>query len=314
MGFETILITGVGGFLGRHLVSVLHQEMPTAHIIGAARRAVTVDCPSEIIDFTSAAEVAALMRTIQPGIIFHLIGAAGPDDVNHYYEANVLPSICLFEAVLHEAVKPRIVLIGSAAEYGQVEQSALPVREDCELKPITTYGLSKSWQTLAAKYYARRGVDVAVARIFNLIGGGLPERLSLGAFASQLQSLSQKKPPRRLLAGNLDNRRDYVDVGDACRALVAVVLHGERGEVYNVCSGRSVRIGDVLSSMIACTGLEVEVVLDRDRLRGNDQPDVYGSYEKLELISGWRPNITLQESIARMMQAAPLAVDSGDPR
>jgi GDP-4-dehydro-6-deoxy-D-mannose reductase len=304
METKTALITGVTGFVGRHLVKAIREELPHARIIGASRRAAPVGCPVEVTDFCSAEAVLTLVDAIRPDYIFHLIAAPAEENWDGQYTATVAPSLYLLEAVRSQGLETRVVQIGSAAEYGRIEESALPVREDCELNPLTPYGVAKAWQTMAAKYYATRGVHVVVARMFNLLGPGVPEFLAVGTFASQLYRLVGLEAPRRLLAGNLDVRRDYIDVRDACRALIALASHGESGQVYNVCSGRSVLMRDLLSRMIAQTGLAIEVVTEPARVRSNDQPEVYGSYARLAAISGWQPTIDLDKSIVAMMQLA----------
>lgn len=304
MEAKTALITGVTGFVGRHLVHTIREELPHLRIIGAGRRAAPVGCPVEVTDFGSVAAISRLVEGVRADYIFHLIAAPAPENWDGQYAATVAPSLRLLEAVRSLGSKSRVVLVGSAAEYGRAEESSLPIREDCELNPLTPYGVAKAWQTMVMKYQAALGVQVVVARPFNLLGPGVPEFLAAGAFASQLHRLVGEGPPRRLRAGNLETRRDYIDVRDACRALIALALHGTGGQAYNVCSGRSVLIRDLLLRMIAQTGVAIEVVTEAARVRRNDQPDIYGSYAKLAAISGWRPKVGLDESIVAMMQPA----------
>lgn len=301
---KTVLITGVTGFVGRHLVNAIRKELPNARIIGASRRSASVGCPLEVTDFRSAAAVSALVDAVRPDAIFHLVAAPAGESWDGQYSVTVAPSLYLLEAVRSLGLKTRVVQIGSAAEYGRIDEAALPIGEDRELRPLAPYGVAKAWQTMAAQYYARCGVHVVIARLFNLLGTGAPEFLAVGTFASQLRHLMAAGPPRRLQVGNLEARRDYIDVRDACRALIALASRGESGQVYNVCSGRSVLMRDLLSRMIAQTGLAIEVVTEPARIRSHDQSDVYGSYMKLRTISGWQPTIDLEKSIATMMQFA----------
>lgn len=154
---------------------------------------------------------------------------------------------------------------------------------------------------MAAKYYATHGLCVSVARVFNLVGRGMPPYLAVGAFASQLRLLLQGPLPRRLLVGNLDTKRDYLDVRDACQALIALSASAKPGQVYQVCSGRSVSIRELLTLMIAYTGVDVQVVTDQARVRGDDLPNIYGSHAKLSALTGWQPEISLYDSVKHLV-------------
>jgi GDP-4-dehydro-6-deoxy-D-mannose reductase len=301
MRSETILITGATGFVGRHLAVVAAQTMKDARIIGIGRRPALVGCPVETPDLTSASAVSDVIARFQPGVIFHLAAAPTEPTWAGQYQANVVPAMHILEAVARHQLNTRIVLMGSAAEYGRVSEADLPLHEECALSPATLYGMSKAFQTMAAKYYAASGICVSVARVFNLIGSGMPQYLAIGAFAAQLELLFHARPPLRLLVGNLGAKRDYLDVRDACQALIALSASAKPGQVYNVCSGRSVSMREVLTRMIACSGVDVQIVTDPARVRDHDLPNIYGSYAKLAAVSGWQPTISLDAAIKDMM-------------
>lgn len=298
MASKRILITGVTGFVGRHLVKVIRERMPDVDIVGAARRGSEGLCRGVTVDCGDAEAVLALIDRQKPDIIIHLVASPTARGWDEGFRHNVAPGVHILEAIKTLRARVRVVMVGSAAEYGTL--SKLPADEACETHPVSEYGVMKLWQTQAARFYADCGVDVMVGRIFNLLGRDSPEYLSVGSFSAQLRSLSVQPAPRRLLVGNLDAKRDYLDVRDACAALLAIALRGARGEIYNVCSGRPVVMKAVVDRMIQAIGAPVEIVVDPSRLRPNDVVESYGTHEKITKVAGWKPEISFDDSVAGM--------------
>jgi GDP-4-dehydro-6-deoxy-D-mannose reductase len=166
--------------------------------------------------------------------------------------------------------------------------------------------LAKVWQSATARYFAERGANVVVARLFNLVGEGASTRLSVGAFAEQLRRIKKGDQEPRIAVGDLTPRRDFIDVADACAALLALAAIPEGG-IFNVCRGNSVSMAEVLDIMIDESGLNVEVAVDAARLRHRAEiPDSFGNPGRLHAATGWTPLIPLRKSLARML-AVPSA-------
>jgi GDP-4-dehydro-6-deoxy-D-mannose reductase len=207
----------------------------------------------------------------------------------------------LLDALAERSPRSRVVIAGSAAECGMVDPTRLPVLEDHPLRPVSPYGVSKACQRLAALSYAIRGLHVVVGRVFNIAGRGMPNNTALGAFAEQLREMAVGRREPVMRVGNLGTRRDFVDIDDIAAALCALATHGEPGELYNICSGRSVGIGELLTQLIARSGLTVRVETEPARLRAGDVPEVYGSARKLHSACGWTPRVALSDSLAAML-------------
>jgi GDP-4-dehydro-6-deoxy-D-mannose reductase len=139
-------------------------------------------------------------------------------------------------------------------------------------------------------------VPIIVTRGFNAIGPGQDERFVVSGFAKQLAAVAAGEFPA-ISVGNLTAQRDFLDVRDVAEAYVALWERGEPGEVYNVCSGKATAIADVLRSLIAATGREVDVRQDPARMRPSDLPVSYGDSSKLSAATGWAPVISLAASL-----------------
>ena len=167
--------------------------------------------------------------------------------------------------------------------------------------PVSFYGLAKLWQSQMALYYAAKGLDVIIARVFNTIGSGMSAQLSLGAFMQQIRNTLKQDYPAQLKVGNVQSKRDFLDIEDVCRGLLALAKYGRTGEIYNVCSGCSRSIGEILDMMMKASKMELEIICDKDRLRQNDADNIYGSNVKIKEHTGWQPQIGIGESIKRLM-------------
>ncbi len=256
-----ILITGAAGFLARPLQQHLRQEHHELH--GVDCRPVPLAIPHEC-NLGSPEAVADLVRSLRPDRVFHLAGTFA-NEFNADFAGNVATTQNLLEAICTHAPAARVLLIGSAAEYGWVQPEDNPVEENHRLAPVSVYGWSKVCQTHLAQFYHRvRGVDVVLARLFNLSGKGASRRLFVGRMEEQIALLKQGQT-REIVAGNLDSIRDYVPVEKAARLLVEIARCGLAGEVYHVGSGVPVKMRDMLERMLAEAGIGFERVRVENR-------------------------------------------------
>jgi GDP-4-dehydro-6-deoxy-D-mannose reductase len=143
---------------------------------------------------------------------------------------------------------------------------------------------------------------VVATRSFNHTGAGQSDVFVLSSFARQIAEIKAGRREAVLRVGNLDVKRDFLDVRDVCAAYVALLEKGEAGETYNVCSGRSYRIRDLLDRLCSLSGVEVEVRVDPERLRPVDMPELLGDASKLEAATGWKPTVAIDDTLRSLLE------------
>jgi nucleoside-diphosphate-sugar epimerase len=296
------LVTGANGFLGRPLLDALPGFLATRCRVVAVGRRRPAEWPAESFiqaDLTSLQGVRSAIDEADPSIVFHLAGKTPPAAPGELYASNSVATALLLD-VLRERGRPaRLVMAGSAAEMGPVDVENLPVDESHPCRPDSPYGLSK-WLATCAGLAARPPLEVMVARIFNPIGPGTPESQSLGRFAARLSDPGAGD----LSVGCLDTRRDFVDVRDVARALIALARHGRAGLVYHVGTGRSQRVGDGLQRLHRLSGERVRVTIDPHRAASAGPCDSRADIRRIVEHTGWRPEISWEQSLEDLWNEA----------
>ena len=248
----------------------------------------------------------ALIERVRPDRIYHLAGQAfvGDSWANPWptLETNLRSQVNLSEAVLAARLEPRLLVLGSAEEYGRVALEDLPIRETCPLRPDSPYSVSKVGQDyLGLQYHLSSGLDVVRARPFNHIGPRQNSKFVAPAFASQIAAIEAGRQPAMLRVGNLEARRDFTDVRDMVRAYALALDHGEAGEVYNIGSGQSRTIRDLLTTLLSLARVEITVEVDPDRLRPSDVPEMRCDASKFRACTGWEPRIPFEHSLRDLL-------------
>ena len=300
------LITGMSGFVGRHLAERLHRE-PGLEVIGASR----ADC-----DLRDASAVRAIVADARPDYVFHL---AAQTSVAASFEApgetitnNVLCTLNVLEAVRGLGLDATILLAGSSEVYGRVLPDELPIRESNPLRPLTPYAVSKvATEALGAQYFHGHGMRVICTRTFNHSGPGRADRFMETSFAKQIAEIEAGLAPPVLRVGNLEARRDFTDVRDIARAYWLAVTRGEPGAVYNVGYGRSWAIQEVLDTLLDMARVKVTVEVDPARLRPADVKTVEVDAILFRERTGWAPEIPFEQSLRDVLDDLRARVSRG---
>ncbi len=308
-----LLVTGAGGFVGGHLVELVRREAPETSVHGVVlphgSLAWTSSKGARIheADLDDPAAAAAVIEEVRPDAIVHLAGQSSVHqswlDPGGTLRTNVLGIVHLLDAARRATLRPAVLVVGSAEEYGPVAETELPIRETAPLRPTSPYAVSKVAQgALALLYGPAGGMRVVLTRTFHHTGPGRGEGFAESSFARQIAEIEHGLRPPVIEVGNLDAVRDFSDVRDVVRAYLLLVEKGEPGQAYNVCSGRGRRIRDVLDLLLERSSVKVDVRLDAARLRPSDVPAQVGDPSRLRAATAWEPRIPLEETLADLLQ------------
>lgn len=276
-----ILITGARGFTAAHLIPWLRARGEGTLFLSDKETGSDEDYfPCDLTEFSS---VNDLIRFVKPDQIYHLAGGF-TNDFDNDYAANVKTTRNLLEVLAELKLTSKILLIGSAAEYGNVPETDNPLSEEYPLNPISLYGLTKVFQTLVMRFYASvRGVNVVMARTFNLIGEGQSRHLFFGNLLYQIKQYHQGLI-QKIILGNLKHRRDFLEIEEAIRCYHLIMKRGLPGEVYNVARGQSAGVMEIVDKILKTNNLSPDIVEERFHKDPNktDIKDIYADILKLK--------------------------------
>ena len=253
-----VLLTGGTGFVGK---AVCRRLACNGDVVGQLVRRTPTGPPDNEpyvlgTGKWSEAAMAEAMSAFLPDAIIHLAG--GPDalSIELLYELNVFLGERIMATAALICPEARILIVGSAAEYGAPAHPDGTSREDDIPRPGTHYGIAKLAQTLHALSRARSGQPIGVARLFNPVGPGMPHGLAFADFKIRLAHGANQ-----LATGDIDSARDFMAVDDAARILSELIrCSGVVGKVVNVCSGVAQPVRHGLDRMILRTGRQIELV------------------------------------------------------
>jgi GDP-4-dehydro-6-deoxy-D-mannose reductase len=241
-----------------------------------------------------------LLQRVEPDVVYHLAGIAFVPEAESNFDKTLQVNvggtahIARYCSLLES--KPALLFISSAEVYGHVQPHELPTREENPLRPANNYSLSKRMAELVVERYGRQGgFRYAIARPFNHIGPRQDPRFVTSNFALQLARVARGLTPPVLEVGNLEARRDFSDVRDIVRGYRRIAT-GHEG-VFNLGSGRSVSIQEILDTLIEISGCKVKIRQDPERMRGPEVAELYGSIDRVRDVCGWTPEIPLRTSL-----------------
>lgn len=299
-----VVVTGGGGFIGWHVVDTLARRSEVVQAWTRNRVANDWQVPVEAVavEITARAAVQSNLLRFAPDVIIHLAGQSFPgrswENPERTYEINVIGAIHLLEAVRLLTKPPRVLLVGSSAEYAEREDGH-PIGEGDPTEPNSPYGASKLAVDQLVQLYVRRySLDLVRVRPFYLTG---PRKTGdvCSDFARRVVAI-ERGGERVMRVGSLDVVRDIMDVRDGVRAMLRIVEAGNRGDVFNVCSGQPVSIGDILGIYRRLAVVPFNIIQDPELMRPLEQKVKIGNCTKLRAL-GWTPQHDLNDTLRAIL-------------
>ncbi len=298
-----VLVTGAGGFVGKHLMAELraasHEAIGTSLHPGSGPEL-------RLLDLRDRDAVDSLIDEVRPEGLVHLAGLAyvpaSETDLGLAVSTNIGATAVILDRLAERSPGCRMLLISSGEIYGR-RCGDQPIGEQTPADANSAYSITKlAAEALALHVNKTRKVSILIARPFNHIGPGQSELFVAPAFARQIAAIEVGHRENVVRVGNLDARRDFTDVRDVVRAYRLMLEKGTPGEVYNVCSGEPVRVQRLLDMLLEHTSAEVRVEIDPDRLRPSDLPVFCGDATKLQEATDWARTIDLSQTLADVLQ------------
>lgn len=298
---KTVLITGSEGFVGHHLWRELADNGYA--VFGTDLQVKTGDAKLFSCDVTEYGEIKKIIASLKPDVIIHLAAWSNPGTSFAHpqktFEVNAIGTINLLEAVRTlENYHPRILVIGSSAEFGVVAKDKPPITEATPLSANSPYGVSKiaSW-FVVCQYVASYNLDIVYPTPFNHTGPGQGLGFLATDISSQIVKIENGEQKPVIKTGDLTARRDMLDVRDVVRAYRLLLEKGETGERYLICTGKSTPVKEIVDTLLSFSVVKISKEIDRDKIRPSDIPDQRGNHDKISQKTSWKPEIPLEQTL-----------------
>lgn len=306
---KKVFITGLTGFVGSHLADYL-LSLNRYEISGTYISPKSLSLISHIqekvkpiqVDLMDEGVVQKVIREEKPDIVFHLaaLAATGESIGNPkvVLTTNVILELNVFEAIRKANLLNCVVVVPSSALiYGAVKKEYLPIKENTPLFPTNSYAVSKIGQDyLALQYFLSYGMHIVRARPFNHIGPRQSPGFAVADFAKKIAEIEKGIKPNVMTVGDTSSKRDFTDVRDVVRAYGVLMEKGEKGEAYNIGSGKSHSIQSILEMLLSFSTVSIRVETDKKLLRPSDASDLVCDNAKIRQL-GWEPHIPLERSL-----------------
>lgn len=297
------LITGATGFVGRYLIDKLYSE--DYEIYGTTLSGDLYDDPRVTmfyLDLTDYVSTSKLINQIKPDEVYHLASQSSVklswEKPQLTTEVNIIGTINLLESVKEYIPEAKVLLIGSSEEYGQTFKHSKQPNEDEKCMPENIYAITKHTQNMIGKMYVKAyNLNVIMTRSFNHVGPKQSPQFVISDFCKQVAEIELLGNKPVIYVGNLESSRDFLDVRDVVNAYFELLKSGTVGEIYNVGSGHSVRISDLLERIISNSSVNISVETDPQKFRPIEIEETIADITKLQNDTEWHQLYDLDDTI-----------------
>jgi GDP-4-dehydro-6-deoxy-D-mannose reductase len=304
---QKVLITGVNGFVGQHLINILDKYF----IIGLTHGGELNDTSNQkfhsgnILDSHFLEEI---INKYKPEYIIHLAAIAPTNfkDAEPIFKINLLGTNNLYQAVIkHQSntYNPKILYISSAEVYGKTDNPE-NITEDSNLKPLNYYGTSKlAADRLSFQLSVSHKLNTVIIRPFNHSGPGQGLGFFVPDVCSQIVEIEKNHRDPQISVGNLDSMRDISDVRDIVNGYKLLMENDtDAGEVFNLCSGKGIKMQDLLEKLLKLSTKDIKITSDPEKIRLSDNPISVGSHSKITSLFGWEPKYNLDQTLTDALE------------
>ena len=300
------LITGVDGFVGKYLSEYLLKQKYEVYGTTISEKYKNEKIKIYKMNLLDEKEVDKVIKMIKPDKIFHL---AGQSAVGLSWEKPVLTvninvngTLNLLEAVRNYSKDSKILIVGSSDQYGPIKPEECPIKESKIQNPQSPYGVSKKAQEEMCKLYVNAyHTNIIMVRAFNHIGAGQSTNFVVADFASKIAQIEKGSEPV-LKVGNLESFRDFTDVRDIVRGYSLLLEKGKIGEIYNIGSGKEVKVSEILKKLVSMSKKEIKIEIDPNKFRPVDVPLVVCDNSKIKKDTGWETEFLINDTLEEVLE------------
>jgi len=307
-----VLITGIEGFAGGHLSTLLLKEgwdvYGVKHPQSSFENIEDIKDKIDVvgIDINDHQKVRSYLRDIKPEGIIHLaafsrVGLSWRSKVETY-RTNILATANILEVASTIEPPPGVLMISSAEVYGPLPQEKMPIREDYKLNPTNPYAVSKAAVEMITGQFLCEKPNLVwkIVRPFNHTGPNQTTGFVCSDFAKQVAMIESGKTEPEIKVGNLNAKRDFSDVRDVVRAY-KMLIESDTREIYNVCSGRTYSIKVILEMLLNMSKSNIKVTVDKSKFRPIDTPVILGDNSKIKKDLGWEPKYKFEQTLEDLL-------------
>lgn len=306
---KKVLILGAAGFVGNHMIQYIKSYTSwNISVTKMKNENISIEgIDIYDLDILNIEDIITLFKSIKPDYIFHLAAqssvAVSWKNPKLTVDINIKGTINVLDALRELDYKPRILLVGSGEEYGMVSQVDIPIHERVLPKPGNIYAATKVCQNMIGRIYANAyELDIINVRAFNHTGPNQSPQFVIADFCKQVADIEKGRQKPVIKVGNLSAKRDFTDVRDVVRAYCILIEKGVIGETYNIGSGYTISIKDILDIILSFSKIKIKVEIDSSKFRPIDIPIIEADTFKVFECCGWKPRIKIEQTIKETLE------------